>query len=445
MNFENIYLKLPYVIQSVILNFKGYRISKSRFNKDFHKFYKNYLLNTDKVVDQKQLRKFCNKAVESNFWRLRFEKYKVDVHAENLIEEITKLPVLTKEEVVQSASDIKIKTLDEPIFRIKTSGSTGTPLFFYQTQSMENKQWAIWWRFRNYHGIQLNDWCAWFGGRSILNVKRARPPFWHYNYFNRQLMFSAHHLSKETVVFYFKKLKDSKIKWLHGYPSQISYFASLILSEKLGIIENINVISLGAENLLESQLQIITKVFNAKVIQHYGLSEGVANISQAKDGTMIPDNDFSMVEFIPNDHTENTYKIIGTNYNNLAFPLFRYDTGDIVTMQMDEKGNNKIVSIDGRNDDYITLPNEIKLGRLDHIFKNMTNILESQIYQSNLNTIVIRVVKGENFTIKDERQLIKEAKKRIGDNVEIKITYYDKLERKESGKLKFVISEINKT
>ena len=121
--------------------------------------------------------------------------------------------------------------------------------------------------------------------------------------------------------------------------------------------------------------------------------------------------------------------------------MLRYDTGDIATLIVNNN-QKKIISIDGRSEDYITLPNGIKLGRLDHIFKEVSNIIESQIYQKNDFSILIRIVKANNYSEQNEKKLIKEIKKRIGDTTEFKIQYLDKIDRKKSGKLKFVISEI---
>lgn len=441
MSLESFYLKCPYFIQSLFLNIKGCIIKKRRFNKSFLHFYQLYTKKNTIKTDQVQLKKFIKNSLKSTYWNQQFKKYKVNINADNIENELTKLPILYKKTVIENAEAIYIPLSNENEHLVQTSGSTGTPLKFYETQTMENKQWAIWWRYRSFHGIKLNTWCAWFGGKTIMNIDRNRPPYWHTNFFNKQLMFSAHHLSLDTVESYFNKLKKSNISWMHGYPSQISFFASLIEQKKLKPLNNIKVITLGAENLMDTQLTLIKKVFNAKVVQHYGLAEGVANISQNLDGEFKVDKDFSLVRFIPSNRNDNSYKIIGTNYNNLAFPLINYDTGDMATIVKTSEGE-KIISIDGRSEDFITLPNGIKLGRLDHIFKNTNNIVESQLYQKKDYTLVLRIVKGDFFSDQDKKDLLNETIKRVGTDIKIEIEFLDKIKRKKSGKLKFVISEI---
>ena len=93
-----------------------------------------------------------------------------------------------------------------------------------------------------------------------------------------------------------------------------------------GIKLDIKYVTIGSENLYDHQKDLILKAFNTIAYQHYGLTEGVANISQKKDGNLYVDEDFSVVEFIPK--SELSYSIIGTSLSNWAMPLIRYDTGD---------------------------------------------------------------------------------------------------------------------
>lgn len=256
--------------------------------------------------------------------------------------------------------------------------------------------------------------------------------------------FSAYHLNAETAPLYYQKIQTSKLTWLHGYPSQISFLSSLLLDLGLTPLKQITHITFGAENLLDYQIQLVKKVFpNAHLAQHYGLSEGVANLSQDVEGNWVVDDDFAYVEFVPvSEEYSEICRIIGTGFSNEAFPLVRYDTGDIAHIERKSDGTVKVLSIDGRKEDFILLPNGVKLGRLDHIFKDMINIQEAQIYQKNVSEIEFRIVKGKQYSLKDEQLLKKEIRKRIDEPVEIKFIYMDKIPRTNSGKLRLVISEL---
>ena len=445
MDKENLYLNSPIFLQKLFINLQGYKIANTRFDRNF-KFWNDYFLqSTPKELNEKQLFLFLQEANKTAFWNERFKKNNIKLTSEvDIKKEIQKLPVLTKNEVKKFLKNIAHINFYQKISWNHTSGTTGSGLVFPQTQEMENKQWAVWWRYRNWHGISLNTWMGWFGGRSIASTKQTKPPFWRVNYPMKQIMFSTHHLNEKTVHFYFDTIKKRKLTWLHGYPSQLSLLAHLIKNNNLGELPDVKIITVGAENLLASQKNIIEEVFQAPVKQHYGLAEGVANISEHPDGNLIPDQDFAFTEFIPIDKNKSEIcRIIGTNYNNPAFPLIRYDTGDIAHVKWEKDGSPTILSIDGRQEDYITLPNGVKLGRLDHIFKDLTEVQEAQIYQPQLNKVVIRIVKGPNYDkTNQEKSVISETRKRIGEEIKISIEYFEQIPKTKLRKLKFVISDI---
>jgi phenylacetate-CoA ligase len=101
-----------------------------------------------------------------------------------------------------------------------------------------------------------------------------------------------------------------------------------------------------------------------------------------------------------------------------------------------------VLSIDGRLEDYVILKNGARLGRMDHIFKDLTRIHEAQIVQETPGVICVRVIKTAAYTDRDEQQLLQEFRQRVGDQAEIQIEYPAELERSRTGKLRFVISRI---
>lgn len=445
MKIEDIYLNSPVLLQHVFINIQGLKIFNSRFNKHFHYWFEKFKFSDPRKCNEDTLFKFLSLANQTQYWNERFNKYNVQlINRENLISEIQKLPILTKQEVKANIQLIKNGDVRGKILLSHTSGTTGSGLVFPRTLEMENKQWAVWWRYRSWHNIELSTWMGWFGGRSIANINQATPPYWRVNYPMRQVMFSAHHLSEKTVHLYFDVIKKRKLTWLHGYPSQLSLLSHLIKNNNLGSLPNVKIITVGAENLLLSQKRIIEEVFNAPVKQHYGLAEGVANISEHSDGLLIPDQDFAFTEFVPIDEKNpEICRIIGTNYNNPAFPLIRYDTGDHARVRLNDDGVPLVLSIDGRKEDYIILPNGVRLGRLDHIFKDLIEIQEAQLFQPNLNNVIIRIVKGPNYDkVNQEKNVISETRKRLGDDINISIEYLEQIKKTKSGKLRFVISEI---
>jgi len=259
-------------------------------------------------------------------------------------------------------------------------------------------------------------------------------------------MFSAYHMSPTNMGDYVDELRRRRPPWLHGYPSLLVLLAAYILESGADLGYKVRWVTTGAENLLPQQADVIERAFGVRPKQHYGMAEAVANFSECEYGALHVDEDFAAVEFIPNSDGPG-FRVIGTNFTNLATPLLRYDVQDIVTLTEGKcpcGRPGRIVShIDGRYEDYIILKNGTRLGRMDHIFKDMVNVREAQIYQKIPGEIIIRVVRGPKYTEANEKTLFQETRKRVGSDTKIYIEYVDHLKRSKTGKLRFVISEID--
>lgn len=440
---NKIYSILPYQLQNFVCSVKGYLIKKRRLNKQFHDELDNFM--SRKYDPETCLREFLENIKDVPYYKDLFAKRNFDIWANDIYTELKKLPILSKNEVKNNLNKFINSNYCGKIMTAHTGGTTGSGLAFPMSILMENKQWAIWWRYRKRLGLDLNTWCGWFGGKTIIFDKQATKPFWRINKPGRQIMFSAHHLTLSTVDVYYEEIVKRNITWLTGYPSQIALLSTLIKRKGLDLITSVTHITFGSENVLDSQKNVIQEIFpNAMLRQHYGLTEGVANISEDINGNLILDDDFAYVELIPlSEENPSICRIIGTGFCNEACPFVRYDTGDLVNV-IYVNGKPQIRSIEGRQNEFISLPDNARLNSatLSLIFKNIPNIDESQIYQMSLSKVEFRIVKGKYYTHDDEKQLMKNIRERIDESVNIAIVYKDKIERTKNGKLRLVISDI---
>ncbi len=462
MNFDSTYLRLPAAFQNLVCSIKGALIKRSRYARPFW----------DKLREYEERGHWSQAALESwrdrrlalflqhcydtvPYYRQAWDEFGFDPGSVVGLNDLMHLPIIDKAIVRENFSALLSRTIPaRKRIMAHTSGSVGSGLRFAITQEFEQEQWAVWWRYRRWHGIQSDTWCAHFGGRSLVPVAATRPPFWRLNYPGKQVMFSAYHLTPSNFRYYVDELNRRKLPWIHAYPSVISILASFMIENDVRLDYRVQWITTGAENLLEHQRKSIFAAFGVEPIQHYGMSEGVANISERPDGRLYVDEDFSAVEFIPRD--SGGYSIVGTNVANLAMPMVRYEVGDIAELPDSARGDDpatvghvryggrQVVSIDGRLEDYVVLSNGAQLGRLDHIFKDLEEIQEAQIYQPARGEIVVRVVKGREYTAETEASLLREFRQRVGAFANIGVEYREELPRTKSGKLRFVESDIAK-
>lgn len=457
MNLEPLYAKLPVPLHNWAIGLRARHLQKRRYGRGFQALFEEVIMRGKIEEDelhtyqQHSLSQLLQNAAKTPFWSERFARYDVRVNSDDGLAEINKLPILSKEEVKDNAERIRNPKIPyRSLIKCHTSGSTGSGLIFWETYIAERERWATWWRYRQWHGLHLDSWSGYFGGRSIVPANKTKPPFWRMNRPMKQLAFSAFHLSEMTAASYLDALREHGIPWLHGYPSVISLLASHMLDQGLKPWPQLELITTGAENLQSQQRNLMEQAFRVPIFEHYGQVESVANVSQCEAGSLHVDEDFSLVEFIPLEDKDAPCRIIGTNLTNPAFPLIRYDTGDLATLSEVacpcQRPGRVVTSIDGRNEDYITLSDGVRLGRLDHIFKDLIHIREAQIYQADLDHIIIYVVKGNGYDEHhEEARLIQESRLRLCNRINIDIQYVSEIPRTQSGKIRFVISDVSQT
>jgi len=448
MDKMEIYNKLPVFAQNMACYYEGKKIKKNRYGKDFWDLLKNYESRNNWTYDQlceyrddrlRQMVEHCYETVP--YYKRLFDDLGISYKDINTIEDLKLLPVLTKQIVNENFNAFISTTIPfKKMVTSHTSGTTGSGFKFYTTNETLCEQWAVWWRYRRNLGINFDDWCALFGSKLIVPVTQKKPPYWRINEPCKQVYFSAFHENPEYLYYYYKEIKRRKLKWLHGFPSLITLFASFMVENNLELGYDMKFVTTGAENLLGYQRNIIEKAFGTKVFQHYGLAEGVSNFSQDVSGTMCVDEDFAVTEFVPND---GNFDIIGTSLSNLAMPLIRFETGDKATFVYDEKNQKRIIyTLGGRIEDYITLRNGVKIGKLDHAFKDTINIKEAQIYQKSNYDIIIYVVKCKADISKDENVASKLLRMSWGNDINFEFKHVEEIPRLKGGKLKFVISDV---
>ena len=449
MNYtlERLYEALPVSLQHLACSAEGLRVKWMRFGGEFDQALRaaetRSAMSADDVVRLRDtlFREFVSDAAANSTYYRNHPAFRSAATGRPFA--VEELPILEKRTAQERAS--AITRADIRAARIaSTSGSTGMGLRFPVTRQAIWQQWATWWRFRHWHGIRRDEWCGHFGGNPVMPVGRRRPPFWRINIPGRQVMFSGAHLSADNWRVYADELVRRRLAWVHGYPSLLALLASFLVEHRQ-TIDCVRWVTTAAENLLPAQANLIERAFGVRPRQHYGMAEGAANASECPYGRLHVDEDFAFVEFVPVEHSRG-YRVVGTNVTNRAFPLIRYDVGDVAHASgrvCDCGRPGRIIDqIDGRREDYVVLPSGAMVGRLDHIFKDQVRVREGQIYQPDLSHVVLRIACSNTFTPQDEQTLVRVARIWLGDGLRIEVEHFDALPRTASGKLRFVVSDV---
>jgi len=74
----------------------------------------------------------------------------------------------------------------------------------------------------------------------------------------------------------------------------------------------------------------------------------------------------------------------------------------------------------------------------------MVRVYESQIIQENIDRLRVLVVKADGYSNRDEKFFEQKIRDIVGTNIRIIFEYVDHIPREKNGKLRAVISKLNK-
>ncbi|MDY0111031.1 MAG: hypothetical protein RBT60_13975 [Candidatus Krumholzibacteria bacterium] len=453
--WNHVYETLPIPAQNLALSFAGWWIQRRRFGRAFNAGLRSAEARLELPVDvlcarrDERIRSYvahCEKTVP--YWRRRFRELGIDSRDVAGLSDLPILPVINKEIVRDNLREFYSEAWSAArCWSRGTGGTTGASLRFYATPAAVREQWAVWWRNWRRLGISQDTWCAYFVGLDVVPRRQHAPPFWRTNRPRRQIAFSVFHLRPDTLPLYVAELRRRQLPWLHGYPSVLALVARYILEtgDRIGYCPRW--ITTGAENLMPHQDAHIKRAFGVAPRQHYGLAEGVANLSGCSAGNLHVDEDFAAVEFVPSA-VGDSHRLIGTNLSNPAFCLLRYDTGDLATLSPSStcacgRSGRFCSTIDGRKEDTLVLADGTRLGRLAHVFEQVDSIREAQFVQTRPGAVILNLVPRTGFAPSDEAAVLAAARRRLGATTEIDIRYVSSIPREPNGKLRFVRSELS--
>jgi phenylacetate-CoA ligase len=325
-----------------------------------------------------------------------------------------------------------------------TSGTTGKPLQFYQTYTENIIEWAFicfqWSRVGYIPGEKRVEMRG-----PIINKKK---PFI-YRPLDKVLRLSPVIKDKKVAEFYIRSMKSFGARYLHGYPSAIATFASMIRKYGLDVPFKLKAILLSSEEVYNWEREIIENVFNCRVFSHYGLAEHVALASECEESSFyhfIPH--YGIIEIDPKTH-----EIIATGFLNFVNPFIRYKTTDVILSPVfwgcDRCGRQFpiVERIEGRIEDFIITPSGaiISPAIITHPFKDLKTIKNTQLIQTDFEHIILRIElfeKSYEKSNKEIKQLVNDLLRIIGPGVKIEIEMADEIERTPTGKFKWIVSKV---
>jgi phenylacetate-CoA ligase len=367
------------------------------------------------------------------------------------IDDLQKLPILTKEDIRNNLGNLTAKNYSKRELMLSaTGGSTGEPMSFFI-----NKEWGAWnmaaaYREWSWAGYKPGDKIAYLWGAPQDLSHQGELKNKMFNLINRTIMLDAFDMTKKTLDEYVRMLRKFKPKVINAYVSAVYLMAQYMENRGINDIKPKAILT-SCEMLFDYQRETIERVFGCEVFDYYSGRDTTIHAGECPEHSgyhLAIEN--AVVEFIRDDeHVESGEmgKIIITDLSNYAMPLIRYEIGDL-GVPSDEicscgRGLPLMKKVVGRVTDIITTKDDkyVHGEFFTHLFYDTRGIKQFQFIQKTKEYAILKIVKKINYSQAELDKIINQIYEQCGD-IRIDVEFVESIPLTSSGKYRFTISEV---
>jgi len=388
------------------------------------------------------------------YYRRVFDEGGLSVRDIQTIDDLPKLPILTKDLIRQNFTDLMAQDYQKwRPFLDSSSGSTGEPLRYYTTMDALSMGWAGAFRSWSWAGYRLGDKRVTLAGSALVPSKRPSVPQRLRFLAERNMPLSAVHMTQDTMAFYTERVERYRPKFIRGYASALGLFAEY-LKERGICLQGVKAVFPTAEMLLPNHRRTIETQFACQVLDQYGSNDGGPQALECvtHDGYHIT-AERAILEFVDSDGKsagpERPADILATDLHNYAMPFIRYAVGDRAILSGSpcscKRGLPLIKSLEGRTTDVIRFDNGIILSgpAVAAIFRDYYHVKQYQVVQTAGNSLLVRVVKGEHYDQADTDRFTAMIRSHVGRDTEIAVEFVDEIASTTASKYRFIVSRVS--
>lgn len=370
------------------------------------------------------------------------------------LEDLSALPLLEKDHVRSAPEAFCIDGKPPPHATVcPTSGSTGTPVRVYFTNTDFRRAMALREaRSCRPAGVSFGAPRATFSGRLVVPDANSRGPFYRFNAFERQVYFSAFHLSPRNAAAYLEPLFRHRTVWGTGYTHAWEQLAGYMLEQGLSPPPSLRAIITTSEKLTPAGRAQIERAFGCRVFQEYGTVEDALFACEHADGRLRVSPDAGIIELrradgtiVPQDSPEEG-ETITTAFIRRSQLFIRYRLGDVAAWDPvpDATGLQMPILKDvmGRLEDVVEGPDGRRTVRFHGIFTEVNGVREAQVIQEARDRLRIKVVPTLQFGDDTVREIITRVHARLTTAMHVDVERVDVIPRTSAGKFRAVINRI---
>jgi phenylacetate-CoA ligase len=383
------------------------------------------------------------------YYKKLFRRVGFDPASVRDVSDLGALPLLDRETVRANTSELIADNISpRRMLYFTTGGSTGTPLGVYNLRDAGGRERAFMFKQWQRVGFDPRERRAMLRGWAVHNRRH-----WRYEASERAYVFSNFHMTPDNAAEYARVMRARHLSYLHSYPSAVIDFARQL--EHLGLEPpRFKVILASSENLYPGQREFIESFYGARLYSWYGHTEDLILAGECEVSNryhIFPE--YGVAEVLREDGTParsagELGELVGTTIDNYVMPLIRYRTDDwvVVGPASCECGRpyRLLEATRGRSQDMLVgkLDNLISLTALNIHTDEFDRVQQLQFYQRERGKVELRIRRRAGYSERDSRRILAALAKKMGDTMEVELSFPDDIPLVPSGKFRFVIQEL---
>jgi len=358
--------------------------------------------------------------------------------------ELEDFPVVTKDVLKRGYGAFLSRSIDcGDLVEVTTSGSYGTPFTYLLSPEKKARQTAEVIFFGRWSGYDIGV------RHAYIRVTRTKRPLT--LFLQNEVLMDPSSLSEAWLAQQRAHLRRSGVRVIIGYPSGVGALAAYCRDQGDAPADfRLRGVITTAEPLLPEVRRATQETFGCRVLSRYSTEELGVLANERADLQMHCVNAASYhVEVLRREADEPAApgemgRVVVTDLFSHAFPLIRYDTGDLAVLsdeQTERLGVPVLERLEGRAVEEIrsTNGNRVSPFAINGVMRDVENVLQFQFVERGASDYLMRLVVHNGFAA--EAGIRERLGAILGEGAHLEIERVEEIPALPSGKRPYILSE----
>lgn len=362
------------------------------------------------------------------------------------VAEFESIPFLTRDLLRTRFESLRATVPMPDVSRKSSGGSTGVPVTIEVDMARMGISEAARLRVHRWFGLEPGAREVVLWGSPIELGRQGRARQLRDLLLNSRLL-SAFDMGEPALERHAAHIARFRPQKMYGYASSLFLLASYFRRRGLPPPPGLKAVFTTAEPLFDFQRAVIREAFGCPVGVEYGSRDGGLVALECPQGGLHVFTEGMYVEIADPD-ADGRGEVVLTCLDSLCFPIVRYRTGDIATLDPSPcpcgRALPKLKQVEGRRTDFLVTPTGRVLHALSviYILRDQTAVREFHVIQEAVNHVVVEIVPDGPAPPATLTAIRAQFARLLGDDVRIDLRTVPSIARSRSGKFRYVESRV---